>query len=151
MLNYFDLFGLSVRYLIDENELTVAYLKKQRETHPDNSGNSSDSSILNLAYSVLKNPLLRAEYILSLIGKNTNTMPQYLALKMCDLREQFAEIQSDEDKNEFVRHQQEYITNILKILQKHKIDSDEFFNLFCEAKFIHSFLEKVKNNACNWN
>jgi len=151
MLNYFELFGLSVQYLIDENELTVAYLKKQREAHPDNSGSSTDSSVLNLAYSVLKTPLLRAEYILSLLGKNTNTMPQYLALKMFDLRERFAKIQSDEDKNEFVHYYQEYIVNILKMLQNQKIESDEFFNLFCEAKFIHSFLEKVKNNACNWN
>lgn len=67
MLNYFDLFNLPQRYALDENELTVRYLSKQKKAH--SAGDNVSSSVLNIAYSTLKNPLQRAEYLLSLQGK----------------------------------------------------------------------------------
>ena len=151
MVNYFEMFGLDVHYNIDESALTVNYLKKQMSSHPDIDGSEVASSCLNVAYSVLKDPLSRAEYILALQGKDTNKMPNRLALKMFELREQFDKINSAEDKNVFIDKQRHHVDNLLKTLSKYSIDSDGFITTFCEAKFIHSFLEKAVTNACNWN
>lgn len=142
MLNYFDLFNLPQRYALDENELTVRYLSKQKKAH--SAGDNVSSSVLNIAYSTLKNPLQRAEYLLSLQGKNLDTMPKNLAVKMFDLREKFEKM-SDSDRENFLKDQNQNIDNLLGLLNNYSLEDETFFKILCEAKFLHSFLEKVKN------
>lgn len=134
-MNYFEMFGLPVQYAVDESALTLLYLKKQREA-------KELSPQLNIAYASLKDPLLRAEYILSLQGKNVDAMPRDLAEKMFRLREEFSEIP---DKDEFIKTQNEAVDNLLNSLKNYSADDPKFSEIFCEAKFIHSFLEKVQN------
>lgn len=142
MLNYFDLFNLPQRYALDENELIVRYLSKQKKAH--SVGDSSGLSVLNIAYSTLKNPLQRAEYLLSLQGKNLDAMPRSLAMKMFDLREKFEKM-SDLDRENFLKEQNQNIDNLLCLLNDYSLDDETFSEILCEAKFLHSFLEKVKN------
>ena len=149
MLNYFELFELPVQYSIDNNELTIRYLKKQREFHPDNSGSDYCSVTLNTAYSTLKNPLQRAEYVLSLSGKNADIMPSALAVKMFDLRDKFSQLDNDSARLNFISEQEKHVDDLLQTLKIYEIQSEEFYLTFCEAKFIHSFIEKVQNNACD--
>lgn len=75
--NYFELFGLSVKFEVDLDVVSRRYLELQKESHPDKFANVSAaeqrmavqfSSYINGAHRALKSPLLRAEYLLELSG-----------------------------------------------------------------------------------
>ncbi len=75
--NYFDLFGLPVRFQFDPATLDAAYRALQREVHPDRFASAGaaerrlalqSSARVNEAYRALKNPVARARYLLSLHG-----------------------------------------------------------------------------------
>lgn len=75
--NYFEKFSLPIQFEVDLEELEEKYLKFQREFHPDAISYKSDkeqlvaiqnSSFINQAYNILKNPIKRAIYLLSLKG-----------------------------------------------------------------------------------
>lgn len=136
MLNYFDLFDLPVDYVINEGELTTRYLKKQRSLE------GGLSSQLNTAYAILKDPLQRAEYVLSLQGKNVDAMPKNLAVKMFELRESF---ENSSCKEDFIKKLKMEVDNLLISLNNYRSEESIFFEIFCKAKFVHSFLEKVQN------
>ena len=74
-MNHFELFGLPVNFELDSASLATTYRDLQRTLHPDNFANSSErerllsvqkSSQINDAYSILKSPIQRAEYILAI-------------------------------------------------------------------------------------
>jgi molecular chaperone HscB len=76
-MNYFELFNIPVSFDVDLSALPHTYQQLQRLTHPDRFASGSEQEKLvalqknaqvNDAYSVLKSPLSRAEYILSLRG-----------------------------------------------------------------------------------
>jgi molecular chaperone HscB len=76
-MDYFTLFGLPARYLIDSNQLAARYQELQRQFHPDRFATAPERERLaslqqavtiNDAYQTLKHPLKRAEYMLSLQG-----------------------------------------------------------------------------------
>jgi len=75
--NHFALFGLPQRFRVDAQALDRAYRQLQGEVHPDRFANSDDaqkrlasqsSARVNEAYSALKDPVTRAQYLLSLRG-----------------------------------------------------------------------------------
>ena len=75
--NYFELFGLPVGYIVDTGQLAEHYRELQRVVHPDRYANASaaekrlsvqGASLINEAYQTLKDPMLRAGYLLSLNG-----------------------------------------------------------------------------------
>jgi molecular chaperone HscB len=75
--NFFDLFGLPARFRVDPATLDVAYRALQREVHPDRYASAGDaerrhalqsSARVNEAYRSLKDPVARAQYLLSLHG-----------------------------------------------------------------------------------
>ncbi|GAJ46284.1 hypothetical protein HE1_00612 [Holospora elegans E1] len=72
--NWFDLFGLPKRFLLDLDELERAYIQVQKVVHPDCwSGVSFKvaaqmSSHVNMVYGALKEPKKRAEYMLKCAG-----------------------------------------------------------------------------------
>ena len=75
--DYFSLFGLPRTPHLDGGELTQRYRRLQNEMHPDRYVVAStmlrqlslqQASRINDAYAVLKNPLRRAAYLLSLYG-----------------------------------------------------------------------------------
>jgi molecular chaperone HscB len=74
-MDYFTLFGLPAQYQIDIQALTSRFQDLQRQYHPDKfaSGLSrtaavQQSATINQAWQTLRNPLTRAEYLLSLHG-----------------------------------------------------------------------------------
>jgi len=79
--NYFELFGLPNQFHTDLNALSERYRELQRVTHPDRYANASDqekriamqgATLINEAFQTLKNPLQRAQYMLSLKGLNAD-------------------------------------------------------------------------------
>jgi molecular chaperone HscB len=91
---HFERLGLPCRFAIDPTELERNYLARSRETHPDFHEQTRTSlelaASLNDAYSVLKQPFRRAEYLLELEGGPTaaehkEMSPTFLE-EMLDLR-----------------------------------------------------------------
>src|SRR5512138_1092712 len=75
--NYFELLGLPQRFGCDPALLEDAYRRLQTEVHPDRFASASDqqkrvalqsSARVNEAYRALKDPVARAQYLLSLNG-----------------------------------------------------------------------------------
>jgi molecular chaperone HscB len=75
--DYFALFGLPTRYRFDPDQLDRAYRALQRDIHPDRHAAGNDaqrrlalqsSAHVNEAYRALKDPVERAQYLLSLRG-----------------------------------------------------------------------------------
>jgi len=75
--NHFELFGLPVSFIVDGAALGERYRDLQRLVHPDRyaSGTGQEQRLslqqttrINEAYETLKNPVARAQYLLSLHG-----------------------------------------------------------------------------------
>ena len=96
-MNHFELFGLPVNFELDSASLAVTYRELQRTLHPDNFAAASErerlvavqkSSQVNDAYSILKSPIQRAEYLLALLHEDirgeqkTLQDPMFLMLQM---------------------------------------------------------------------
>lgn len=97
-MDYFSLFGLPVRYALDNASLAARYQDLQRQCHPDRYAMqpedqrllaSQRAADLNQAYQTLKHPLRRAEYLLSLQGIDI-TSEQYTLRDTAFLTEQLA-------------------------------------------------------------
>jgi len=75
--NHFELFGLPVKYDVDLADLVSRYREMQRRIHPDKFAHSSDqdrrvslqmTTLVNDAFQILKDPIRRGRYLLSLRG-----------------------------------------------------------------------------------
>ena len=75
--NHFELFGVPERFAIDMATLDRAFRSLQTEVHPDRHATAGDadrrmalqaSARVNEAYRALRDPVTRAEYLLSLHG-----------------------------------------------------------------------------------
>ena len=76
-MNYFQLFDIEVSFDVDLNHLSQTYQTLQKTVHPDRFAHASSqdqllavqkSAEINDAYQTLKQPLKRAEHILTLRG-----------------------------------------------------------------------------------
>jgi molecular chaperone HscB len=81
VMNHFQLFHVPKRYNVNEHQLDTKYKQLQMLLHPDRFENKSEverklsavqSSLVTHAYQTLKNPKLRAEYLLSLEGQKVD-------------------------------------------------------------------------------
>lgn len=73
-MRFFELFDLPVQFSVDTNLLVERFRTIQKQVHPDKFASASDqqkllavqqASEINDAYETLKNPLTRAEYMVS--------------------------------------------------------------------------------------
>ncbi|CAG8616584.1 15174_t:CDS:2 [Acaulospora colombiana] len=114
---------------IDPAGLRRSFLRLQQLVHPDNYGikdqqeytyAQQQSSLINKAYQVLKDPLLRAQYMLQLNGvpiKESESMEDSeLLMEILDTRERLEDATSD-DEAKIIRNQSEAkIEEIIKNL-----------------------------------
>ncbi|MFK7855895.1 MAG: Fe-S protein assembly co-chaperone HscB [Granulosicoccus sp.] len=79
--NFFDLFGLSVGFSVDESTLIERFRELQKQLHPDKYASASDAerrwsmqaaSFVNEGYQTLGDDLKRAIYLLGLNGISTD-------------------------------------------------------------------------------
>jgi molecular chaperone HscB len=102
-LDHFERLGLRRGYEIDAAQLERHYLERGRAVHPDHTGNEpasiAASAALNEAYSVLRDPFRRADYLLALAGgptpKDVSQPPSEFLEEMLELRMQIEEAKGD--------------------------------------------------------
>ena len=109
--NHFQLFGLAQSYRIDTAQLEQQYRALQAQVHPDKSAHLPDAeqrlamqraTLVNEAYQILRSPLRRARYLLSLHGvdiqeENNTVMPLDFLMAQMEWREAVAEAQQAKD------------------------------------------------------
>ena len=101
MSDYFTRLGLPRRFSLDTVELERQYLARSRAVHPDYhlggatavlSASLELSAALNEAYNTLRDPFLRADYLIGLEGGPTaaeqKQMPPAFLAEMLEAREQ---------------------------------------------------------------
>ncbi|PSW19677.1 co-chaperone HscB [Photobacterium sanctipauli] len=110
-MNHFELFGLPFQFPLDGSLLATQFRELQRRFHPDNFATASErdrlmavqkAAQINDAFQTLKNPISRAEYMLSEQGhdirgeQKTLQDPAFLMQQM-ELREALEEIPDASD------------------------------------------------------
>ena len=110
--NYFELFGLPLRFDIDSADLSARYRDLQRHVHPDRYASGSDqqrrlalqmTAHINEAFQTLKDPLARGRYILGLHGVSTDeetdtVMDPAFLLEQMELRESMQAARTAQDR-----------------------------------------------------
>lgn len=126
--DYFALFGLKRAYRIDAAKLDQAYHEMQGKVHPDRHAHLPETerrlsmqwaTQVNEAYRTLKQPLLRAHYLLRLAGAETDhesntAMPPEFLMEQMEWREAVAEARSAGDHHE--------LEKLMQRLEKHAGD-----------------------------
>lgn len=108
--NYFELFRIPVEYRIDLDDLAQRYREAQQRVHPDRYANAPDmerrlavqqATMINDAYRTLRDPLLRAEYLLKLNGielvAGQTIQDKVFLMEQMELREDMDEVRSKGD------------------------------------------------------
>lgn len=113
-VNFFELFGLPVRFSLDTKTLDAAYREVQSQVHPDRFADKSDAerrlsmqraTQANEAYQSLKKPLARAIYMLQLRGIDvraggTASIPNEFLMEQMEWREAVEEAKQGNDVHE---------------------------------------------------
>ena len=106
MYDYFELLSIENKYDIDIEILNQQYLAMQIKYHPDQridkTNNLSISIDLNKAYTILKDDLKRAEYMLSLHGLNLDDTDIRSNLSDLELQNIWNELEIIEDTEDLV-------------------------------------------------
>lgn len=119
-INPFGILNLEQSYSLNLETLENHYFAEQKKTHPDQFSQATDqekndaakkSTAVNQAYLILKNPLLRAEYLLKSAGVETlSTDPSFLGqvMEWNERREQGEDLTTD------LLHEEEVLFNALE-------------------------------------
>jgi molecular chaperone HscB len=106
MTNYFDFYGLPVKFNLNEKELKAKYFTLLKSNHPDFFVNDPEkynesllnSSLNNEAYKCLSNFMSRANHILSLSGLALeDKLPSDFLMEMMDINETLDDLQQEPD------------------------------------------------------
>lgn len=146
IVNYYNFFDLPVKYDIDEGALQDAYMKAQYACNLDEE--CDDSSCINRAYETLKNPIARGEYFLKLHGEDPEKMCGNAACDMFDMQNEYYSLKTDQERKMFQKKlldQKEKMLNDLKTVT----EKVKFLDIFTRARFIDSFLKKVRSDVYN--
>ena len=166
-MNYFELFNIPESFDVDLSVLPQTYQQLQRLTHPDKFASGSEQQKLlaiqknaqvNDAYSVLKSPLARAEYLLSLRGIDLQHEQQTIKdttflMQQMEWREELAEIADRTDPLSALESLEDEINQKIKSdLTKLRsfLESDEEMaeqsaaNIIRQLKFLYKMLSEIE-------
>jgi molecular chaperone HscB len=130
--NHFELFGLPERFGCDGERLDRAYRALQSEVHPDRFATADEASRrvalqssarVNEAYRALKEPVDRAQYLLSLHGIDVlddtdSALPLEFLERQLERREAVAEAQAARDVGALERLHREVVADRAAIEQE---------------------------------
>jgi molecular chaperone HscB len=171
-MNYFELFNIPVSFDVDLSVLPLTYQQLQRLTHPDKFASGSEQEKLvaiqknaqvNDAYSVLKSPLSRAEYLLSLRGIDLQHEQQTIKdtaflMQQMEWREELAEIaertdplsalESLEDEiNQTIKSDLTKLKNFLEsegALAEQSLAEKNAADIIRQLKFLYKMLSEIE-------
>ena len=133
-MNYFELFGINRSFLVDQDQLDLMYFKKHHDKN-------IDISYINNAYKILKDDLLRAEYLLECAG--VSQLPHLTPENL----EHFLELNEKiENKDIFLVHLQEDMqmlkTELADYFQKNNLDAAS--QLVSQLKYLDRVIKNAK-------
>lgn len=110
-MNYFQLFDIEISFDVDLQQLSSIYQTLQKTVHPDKFAHSSEqeqriavqkSAQINDAYQTLKQPLLRAEYMLiqrdvDMPNEQQSFRDTSFLMHQMELREMLEEVKFSDD------------------------------------------------------
>ena len=159
MINYFTLFGVGQKYLIDKNELEKKYFALQLQYHPDRAVGKSEqekieiikmSADINQAYASLMDDVERANHLLDIVGvrvnkekDNTYKPSQALLVEQMELRERASDIESgNENKAELLSHIEAEFIGAQKDFNESFVNKD--YSTAAQAAIKLRYLDKLK-------
>ena len=170
MQNYFELFDLETSFFVDDEALKKAYQTQVTRFHPDNFATKSQAeqlqalqstSLLNSAYTTLKTPLNRANYLLNLEDvnpfdeKDTNMDANFL-LSQIELREQLEDIKKQQDSlalDDFIERVRDFINDNVSSISEaftNSQDLQEIKTLVRELKFYEQLNKEANILMDEW-
>ena len=157
--NHFQLFGLTEAFQLDSAQLELNYRALQAQVHPDKSAHLSDaeqrlamqrSTLVNEAYQILRSPIRRARYLLSLQGvdtqEETNTaMPIDFLMAQMEWREAVVEAAQARDVSalELLEARMKVETRELEALLAVKMDAEHDYQIAAGLVRKLRFMEKL--------
>ena len=123
-MNYFQLFDIEAFFDVDLNQLSQTYQTLQKAVHPDKFAHASaqeqliavqKSSQINDGYQTLKQPLKRAEYLLTQRGVELPNEQQSFSdnsflMRQMELREMLAEVKFSDDVESSLENAQQMLS-----------------------------------------
>jgi len=145
-LNYFQLFAIEVGFDVDLNHLSQTYQTLQKAVHPDRFAHASSqdqllavqkSAEINDAYQTIKQPLKRAEYILTLRGVDMPNEQQSFSdtsflMQQMELREMLGEVKFADDVDAAFNHAQQVLAQeyqqLLDVMEQQILENNKIAN-----------------------
>ena len=123
-MNYFQLFAIEQSFNVDLSQLSKTYQNLQKAVHPDKFAHASNqeqllavqkSAEINDAYQILKQPLKRAEYLLTLRSVDMPNEQQsfkdtHFLIAQMELREMLDEVKFSDDVEAALEQAQQTLT-----------------------------------------
>jgi molecular chaperone HscB len=159
--NFFELFGLPVAYDVNLNQVQQHYMDLQKQVHPDKFANGTDlekrlsmqqTSWINEAQTTLKDPVLRAIYLLKLSGidfslENETTMDAAFLMQQLEMRERLENIKDENDPIDQLDEMAKQVKTEMTTVMKCFVQSFESEKLDEAREWIRKlqFMQKAKN------
>lgn len=147
-------------FIIDVRQLRKEFLQLQAAAHPDKhpqhfkSRAEATSSRINEAYKTLQNPLLRAQYLLSLRGidvaedETAKVEDPELLMEVLDAREQIEDAQEEAELDGMKRDNDEHISSSEAVLNV-AFMADDLAGAKSEAVKLR-YWTNIKESLDNW-
>ncbi len=154
-INYFSLFEIPESFEIDSVAFRQKYFDLQEQFHPDRVkakpeqeriSSLQKSADINEGYNVLKDPLLRAEHLLSIRGvKDIEPSKEFLS-EMMDFGEILEELGNDEAIDNFIDDLSDMLENTFDEFSKsfatQEFDKAAYYMV--RAKFLTRLIENAE-------
>jgi molecular chaperone HscB len=163
-IDHFARMNMPCDFDLGMKKLEVAYFSLQTKLHPDRFAQKTEkekmfsmqqSMSANEAYEVLKNPLLRAEYILKLAGvvvnsNNATVKPsQEILIESMETRERLAEASSAEEIRQITIETMEARLSAIDSIKQHVIDGklEDAAQETIKLRYLEKLNEEIKQVA----
>lgn len=168
MINYFDFYGLPVKFNLDEVELKRRYHEKLKSNHPDFFVHDAEkhraalinSSQNNEAFKCLSDYYRRAFHVISIHSVDiSEKLPPDFLMEMMDINELLEEIKLQPQHDEMMKVSQ-MIDQIENSLNLNLLEKTNFFDVsdpkdatilrdICEILLKHKYILRLKETLAN--
>ncbi len=149
--NYFEIFNITPKFIINKNELKQKYWNLQKMYHPDVESQPSNTSVnINNAYEIIKNDTKRLEHLIQLysgIDLEKIHLDQQFLIDHYELIES-----SDSDIIRKITEMHQQTHNVLESLFSDKLPESVDWKTVCvnykKFAFLSNFLKHHESFSC---